>query len=56
MTINDFLQVCEKKGNKVFCRAVSKECVSGDSGFTGTERPVKDSFIDEGKWYVIVKY
>lgn len=56
MTINDFLQVCDKKGNKVFCRAVSKECVSGDNGFTGTERPVKDSFIDEGKWYVIGKY
>lgn len=56
MTHNDFLQVVDKKGKKVFCRTIWKEYVSGDDGYTGYERPIKDCFKDEGKRYVIGRH
>ena len=56
MTHNDFLQVCDKKWSKVFCRYVHSVITSWDAGYTGEEEPIKDSFCDEGEWYVISPY
>ena len=56
MTHNDFLQVCDKKWSKVFCRYVHSVITSWDAGYTGEEEPIKDSFCDEGEWYVVSPY
>ena len=56
MTHNDFLQVCDKKGGKVFCRFIGSKVVDGDAWYYWEEEPIKDDFCDEGKWYVISPY
>ena len=56
MTHNDFLQVCDKKWGKVFCRFIGSKVVDGDAWYYWEEEPIKDDFCDEGKWYVISPY
>ena len=46
MTINHYYQIVRAKGRSVVIRRIAAEVVNGDGGYSGTERPVKDAFLE----------
>ena len=56
MTHNDFLQVIDKKGSRIFCRYICSEVTEWDKWFNWYEKAVKYSFKDEWRRYVVSKW
>lgn len=56
MTHNDFLQVIDKKGSRIFCRYIWSEVTEWDKWFNWYEKAIKDNFTDEWRRYVVSKW
>lgn len=56
MTFNDFYQVTNIKGKKIYVRPVASEITEWYRGYSGEEKPVKDSFIGEEQGYILSPY
>lgn len=56
MTHNDFLQVVDKKGSRIFCRYIWSEVTEWDNWFNWYEKAVKNSFKDNWRRYVVSKW
>ena len=47
MTTNHYYQIVRVKGRSIVIRRIASAVVHGDGGYSGTERPIKDAFLDD---------
>ena len=53
MTFNDFYQVTNVKGKKIYVRPISSKITDEYRWYSGEEMPVKDSFTWDEKGYIL---
>ena len=56
MTFNDFYQVTNVKGKKIYVRPIATKITDWYRWYSGEEMPVKDSFIWDEKGYILSPY
>ena len=56
MTFNDFYQVTNIKGKKIYVRPIASEVTEWYKGYSWEEKAVKDSFIGEEQGYILSPY